>query len=110
MVVSDSWFRRGMNIFIPAEYSSLYRVYVRRTEMLNWLFALCTEIPFTVALTSGEVRGKFFKASVETSCKGELAFLQSLKSILLTNLIVTTYINGVFILPVCWHNLSAARC
>lgn len=80
-VVSDSWFRRGMNIFIPAEYSSLYQVYFRRTEMLNRLFALCTKIPFTVALTSGNVRGKFFKASAETSCKGELAFLQSLKSL-----------------------------
>jgi len=68
----------GMKVFIPAKYSSLYRVYFRRTEMLNRLFALCTEIGFTVALTSGEVRGKSFKASVETNCKKELAFLQSL--------------------------------
>lgn len=32
--------------------------------MLNRLFALCTETSFTVALTSGDVRGKLFKASV----------------------------------------------
>lgn len=33
----------------------LYQFYFRRREMLNGLFAIRTEIPFTVALASGHV-------------------------------------------------------